>query len=177
MGKIAVRLHNRNICQCGPSRTLSRLRCQKESYVSSGCCPALAGYLGDDVEAWKQYDATQLVSLGYSSTAPILIDVGTADPNLANQLMPEKFAEAAKKAGVQVRTRGRNLFHGGKHHLHQCIVLDCKRLPLSGYYSWPFTFSSPLTSINVERWQSCCSKVFAYELKLCDILRVWCTLR
>lgn len=65
--------------------------------------PALAGYLGDDAEAWKQYDATELVARGYSGKAPILIDVGTADPNLANQLMPEKFEAAAKKAGVQVR--------------------------------------------------------------------------
>lgn len=64
---------------------------------------ALAGYLGDDVEAWKQYDATELVAGGYTGKAPILIDVGTADANLANQLQPEKFAAASKKAGVEVR--------------------------------------------------------------------------
>ena len=55
------------------------------------------------MEAWKEYDATELVAGGYSGTFPILIDVGTADPNLPGQLKPEIFEAAAKKAGVEVR--------------------------------------------------------------------------
>lgn len=55
------------------------------------------------MEAWKDYDATELVALGYPGKQPILIDVGTADANLTLQLKPEKFEEAAKKAGVKVR--------------------------------------------------------------------------
>lgn len=66
---------------------------------------AFKGYLGDDEEAWKEYDATALVTKGYTGQHAILIDVGTADSNCANQLMPELFDEAAKKAGVKANTR------------------------------------------------------------------------
>lgn len=58
------------------------------------------------MEAWKEYDASELLALGYPGKQPILIDVGTADANLAVQLKPERFEEAAKKAGVQVRMAG-----------------------------------------------------------------------
>ena len=43
-----------------------------------------------------------MVTKGYTGQHAILIDVGTADSNCADQLMPEKFDEAAKKAGVKV---------------------------------------------------------------------------
>ena len=66
---------------------------------------AFKGYLGDNEGAWKEYDATALVTHGYAGKHAILVDVGTADSNLLNQLMPEKFDEAAKKAGVKVRLR------------------------------------------------------------------------
>ena len=47
-----------------------------------GCFGA---YLGDDRESWKAYDATCLIEAG-AAAMPILIDQGTADEFLAEQL-------------------------------------------------------------------------------------------
>ena len=65
------------------------------------CCAAFSGYLGEDKQAWAEYDATELVKKGYSGKQPILIDVGTADSNV-DQLQPEKFKAAASESGVEV---------------------------------------------------------------------------
>ena len=73
------------------------------SLRSSGVAAAFKGYLGEDKEAWKQYDATELVQeLGYPSGRSILIDVGTADKFLESQLQPERFRTAAQSSKVEV---------------------------------------------------------------------------
>ncbi|KAK9907708.1 hypothetical protein WJX75_008553 [Coccomyxa subellipsoidea] len=56
---------------------------------------AFSGYLGDHLEEWKQYDATELVKDYSGPPRSILIDVGTADDFLEKQLKPENFANAA----------------------------------------------------------------------------------
>ncbi len=58
---------------------------------------AFSNYLGDDRTIWKNYDATELIQ---RSTFPteILIDQGSADGFLANQLQPELFESACTKA-------------------------------------------------------------------------------
>ncbi|MEH2465480.1 S-formylglutathione hydrolase [Nostoc sp.] len=60
-------------------------------------CPwgqkAFSRYLGSNQESWRAYDASELVKqVGYHS--PILIDQGTADQVLIEQLMPEVFEQA-----------------------------------------------------------------------------------
>lgn len=41
---------------------------------------AFSGYLGEDnKEAWKQYDATELLKAYSGKKMPILMDTGTAD--------------------------------------------------------------------------------------------------
>jgi hypothetical protein len=57
---------------------------------------AFTGYLGEDKEAWKEYDATELVKAHTGPAPPVLIDVGTQDEFLESQLHPWAFAEAAK---------------------------------------------------------------------------------
>ncbi len=59
---------------------------------------AFSNYLGSDETAWAAYDATALVAKHQSKT-DILIDQGTADNFLAEQLKPEIFANAASEAG------------------------------------------------------------------------------
>jgi len=65
-------------------------------------CPwgekAFSGYLGDDRETWRAYDATELVKTA-SERLPILIDQGTADQFLETQLRPEAFSAACAEAG------------------------------------------------------------------------------
>ena len=70
---------------------------------------AFTGYLGS-VEAGKAYDATELVK-SYSGPKPtILIDQGTADGFLNNQLKPENFASAAAAAGYPCQLRLQPLY-------------------------------------------------------------------
>jgi S-formylglutathione hydrolase len=40
---------------------------------------ALTGYLGSDQDAWKQYDASVLLSSYKGPQLPVLIDTGTGD--------------------------------------------------------------------------------------------------
>lgn len=64
-------------------------------------CPwgqkAFSNYLGSDPEAWKAYDASELV-LTANFNRPILIDQGTSDSFLTKQLMPEVFEQACEEA-------------------------------------------------------------------------------
>ncbi len=65
---------------------------------------AFAAYLGADRETWKAYDATELVAAN-SSKAHVLIDQGTADPFLEEQLKPELFEAACAAAGQALTLR------------------------------------------------------------------------
>lgn len=86
-------------------------------------CPwgekAFTGYLGTDREAWKQYDASELVK-GASGKFEngILIDQGLSDNFLATQLHPDIFEAAAKEAGQPVTLRK----HEGYDHGYYFIA-------------------------------------------------------
>lgn len=68
-------------------------------------CPwgekALTGYLGADRDAWKPYDASELVARADAPkfAAGILIDQGLAEQFLESQLYPEVFEAACIAAG------------------------------------------------------------------------------
>jgi len=64
-----------------------------------------SGYLGDERESWKQYDACELVKQYKGPELPALIDVGTADNFLEVQLKPENFKAAAEAANFPVTLR------------------------------------------------------------------------
>lgn len=66
---------------------------------------ALGLYLGSDPAPWATYDATRLLGEHGPSPAHILIDQGTNDQFLAEQLRPELFAEAARVAGQKLTLR------------------------------------------------------------------------
>ena len=65
---------------------------------------AFSNYLGTDQQAWRDYDATELVARK-AYPGPILIDQGSADQYLAAELLPQKFAAAAAKSGQQLNLR------------------------------------------------------------------------
>ncbi len=72
-------------------------------------CPwgqkAFSNYLGPDQEAWKAYDACELIK-SQNWDRPILIDQGSADPFLAKgQLLPEKLEAACGAAGTPLTLR------------------------------------------------------------------------
>src|SRR5690606_20662255 len=59
---------------------------------------ALSAYLGDDREAWKQYDAVELVGTA-QERLPLLVDQGDADEFLEGQLRPQLLQAACDAAG------------------------------------------------------------------------------
>ena len=59
---------------------------------------AFDAYLGPDSEAWKAWDATELVKSA-TEKLPILIDQGRADEFLDGQLKPWLLEDAAQAAG------------------------------------------------------------------------------
>ncbi len=65
---------------------------------------AFSGYLGPDREAWRNYDATELVA-GSRFDGTILIDQGEADQFLTEQLRPELFEAACAAAGQPLTLR------------------------------------------------------------------------
>lgn len=65
---------------------------------------ALSGYLGEDRTAWRAHDAVALVESGARS-GEILIDQGSADAFLAEQLRPELFKAACDRAGQPLTLR------------------------------------------------------------------------
>jgi S-formylglutathione hydrolase len=71
-------------------------------------CPwgrkAFSGYLGADEDRWRDYDASELVARA-PFHGPILVDQGTADKFLAEQLKPELFAEACRVSGQPLEQR------------------------------------------------------------------------
>mgnify|MGYP006314510277 CR=1 FL=1 len=71
-------------------------------------CPwgtkAFSGYLGDDRKAWAEYDASELIAR-QAFPGRILVDQGTADPFLGEQLQPDVFEAAAREAGQDLELR------------------------------------------------------------------------
>jgi S-formylglutathione hydrolase len=65
---------------------------------------ALGGYLGQNPAAWRKHDAVALIEDG-ASVEEILVDVGTADPFIENELRPELLEAACAKAGIALTLR------------------------------------------------------------------------
>jgi len=65
---------------------------------------ALAGYLGADRSAWRAHDAVALIEDGARVDA-LLVDQGTADNFLAEQLRPELLKAACDAAGIPLTLR------------------------------------------------------------------------
>ncbi|MGF1716879.1 S-formylglutathione hydrolase [Photobacterium chitinilyticum] len=71
-------------------------------------CPwgrkAFAGYLGTNQDIWKQYDSSELMKLS-SNPVPALVDQGTKDDFLTEQLKPEMLQAAAKQSSYPLELR------------------------------------------------------------------------
>ena len=71
-------------------------------------CPwgekALGNYIGPDRSAWREYDACALIA-GGARLPDLLVDQGTADGFLENQLKPQLLEEACARAGQPLTLR------------------------------------------------------------------------
>ncbi len=84
-------------------------------------CPwgekALAGYLGNDRDAWRTYDTCALIEDG-ADLLPIKVDQGLSDEFLEVQLQPERL-----KAACESRNHAIDLqFHDGYDHSYFFIA-------------------------------------------------------
>jgi S-formylglutathione hydrolase len=65
---------------------------------------ALGTYLGEDRDAWKAWDAVELVASA-KARLPLLVDQGDADEFLSEQLRPELLQAACESAGHPLQLR------------------------------------------------------------------------
>ncbi|MCL1635762.1 S-formylglutathione hydrolase [Luteimonas sp. SX5] len=65
---------------------------------------AFAAYLGDDRQAWRQWDAAALIAQA-QERLPLLIDQGEADEFMMQQLWPELLRTACEAAGHPIDLR------------------------------------------------------------------------
>ena len=77
---------------------------------------ALGRYLGTDRSAWRGHDAVALIEDG-ARVSEILVDQGTADNFLEQQLRPERLAAACERAGIAIQLR----MHAGYDHSYYFI--------------------------------------------------------
>lgn len=82
--------------------------------VSPINCPwgqkAFNGYLGDNKDNWRKYDACELIKSGHKSKNKILIEQGTGDEFLKEQLKTHLFEEACKNNGQDFQINMREGF-------------------------------------------------------------------
>jgi S-formylglutathione hydrolase len=65
---------------------------------------AFTGYLGDDRNAWAQWDAVELLKAGKRFPGPVLVDQGLGDKFLERELKPELLEAASDQVTVRRHT-------------------------------------------------------------------------
>lgn len=83
---------------------------------------AFTGYLGDDKNLWNQYDATELIKLGYKHPHIITIEQGTKDEFLESQLKPNEFSKACTEHGQQLKLNYREGYDHSYYFISSFIV-------------------------------------------------------
>lgn len=84
---------------------------------------AFGRYLGPDRATWARYDATLLLRAGHIHPTPILVDQGSDDQFLSDQLHPDALAQAAEAAAQPLTLR----HHPGYDHSYwfiQSVIAD-----------------------------------------------------
>ncbi|MBM7119160.1 S-formylglutathione hydrolase [Archangium primigenium] len=79
-------------------------------------CPwghkAFGKYLGADQDAWREWDATELLR-GGAQVPPLLVDQGTRDKFLAEQLKPDLLRQACEQVGQPLTLRSQDGYDHG----------------------------------------------------------------
>jgi S-formylglutathione hydrolase len=83
---------------------------------------AFSGYLGAYRAAWSAYDATELVKSGSRFAGGILVDQGTADKFLDEQLKPGLLESACKAAGQSLTLNMREGYDHGYFFIQTFIA-------------------------------------------------------
>jgi len=83
---------------------------------------AFSGYLGEDRAAWADHDACALLASGRGFPDTILVDQGTSDKFLREQLKPELLEAACKSAGQALELRMRTGYDHGYFFIQTFIA-------------------------------------------------------
>ena len=86
---------------------------------------ALGGYLGDDQGAWRGHDAVALIEDG-ARIPELLVDIGTADQFLEQELRPELLERACDEAGIAITLR-RQTGHDHSYYFISTFMADHMR--------------------------------------------------
>ncbi|MCB0419712.1 MAG: S-formylglutathione hydrolase [Bdellovibrionales bacterium] len=74
-------------------------------------CPwgekAFLGYLGEEREAWKEYDSCELLLKGTTRNDSLLVEQGTDDEFLKNQLHTDRLETACREVGQKLEVNYR----------------------------------------------------------------------
>ena len=98
---------------------------------------ALNGYLGDDVNAWKKYDACELVLSGKFHAQPILIEHGLSDEFYPNQLLTNNFVEVCASKNQKLKVNYREAYDHSYYFIstfidsHKCTLSTFPHTTLS----------------------------------------------
>lgn len=88
-------------------------------------CPwgqkALKGYLGDDTEAWKDYDTTELIKKGIKRQDTLFIDQGTDDEFLEKELKTLNLIEACEAYGQDLNIQYRKGYDHSYYYISTFI--------------------------------------------------------
>ncbi len=82
-----------------------------------GC---FSNYLGNNKDSWKQYDATELVKAG-AKPIPLLIDHGTGDEFLSEQLYPQHLLDACGAMEFPINLRMQDAYDHSYHFISTFI--------------------------------------------------------
>jgi S-formylglutathione hydrolase len=88
-------------------------------------CPwgrkAFSGYLGNDRKTWREYDASELVA-AQRYDCPILVDQGTGDKFLQDQLKPELLADACQRSKTSLQLRYQDGYDHGYYFISTFVA-------------------------------------------------------
>ncbi len=77
---------------------------------------ALGGYLGPDRSGWRRHDAVALIEDG-ARLPELLVDIGTADPFLENELRPELLERACADSAIALTLNRRDGYDHSYHFI------------------------------------------------------------
>merc|ERR1712048_841874 len=100
--------------------------------------PTLPRYLGDDKASWNEYDTVELVKTYSGPPVRLLVDQGTSDNFLQNQLKPESLKDACEQKGIVCNLRMRDGFDHSYYFISTYIKdhLQFHASMLSGVLRW-----------------------------------------
>ncbi len=95
---------------------------------------AFAAYLGDDREAWKAWDACELIATT-EERVPILLDQGGGDEFLETQLQPERLQDACAAVGhpldLRIRKGYDHSYYFIASYIGEHFIFHMRRLNLA----------------------------------------------